>query len=101
MFNSSSSTDENVQVVKLAKAEPAVGTDVQAMGWGRLETGSIPNLLQKAVVPVISDNVADSNYNTINDWSTKICTAVNNGVGTCNVSFGLLEKRGLALPVEN
>ncbi|TRY76171.1 hypothetical protein TCAL_10612 [Tigriopus californicus] len=80
-------TDE-VATIDLATSEPSVGSTIGITGWGRDDSGNVSPTLQEAKVKVVDDSEASSIYGSNMDWSSKICTEVANGVGTCNGDSG-------------
>ena len=82
---------ENIAIIPLAKAEPKVGTQVNACGWGKTSDNpfaGVSNTLNKVKINVADDQEAIDYYGDL-DYSTKICIDASTKHGTCNVSSRL------------
>jgi secreted trypsin-like serine protease len=85
----------NVQVATLPanNLNDYAGTTCQVSGWGRTDgTNNLPNILQKASIPVISTaqcSSAMSNVGGANIWDNHICVQDPAGVrGACSGDSG-------------
>jgi len=67
----------------------AVGT-ASIIGWGSLrEEGSLPDILYKAEVPIMSDNECRASYGSTNFETTMLCAGFpNGGVDSCTGDSG-------------
>ncbi|XP_043089716.1 trypsin II-P29-like [Puntigrus tetrazona] len=69
----------------------AAGTNSWVTGWGTLQSGgSIPNILQEVMIPVVSNSDCDDAYDSIKITSNMICAGLLNqgGKDSCQGDSG-------------
>ena len=82
--------DANIQPVRLATADPAVGVEVTPSGWGKDSDSAtgITDVLRKVTVPILSNAECAIVYGDVTIYDGTICTDAAGGMGVCSGDSG-------------